>query len=179
MATSPEASKRAFLEKKGLTPAEIADAFTRVPQPPPALPAPPPPLQPPASSSATGTVGGATTYLPVTALPPQPEGLRWTQLIIRVGLAGAAASYLNRKLSNGGFYRYLGLGGGGSGGSGGGTSASAAAAAAAAADTAAAAAAAAAAVDAATAVAALEAAKAAAAAEARAAEVAQAVSLGP
>jgi len=61
--------KRAFLEKKGLTAAEISEAFRRVPEPPPgSAPAPAdyaPPQQP------------VAPYAPPP--PPPPPGLSWPQ----------------------------------------------------------------------------------------------------
>lgn len=80
VATSPEASKRAFLEKKGLNSAEIAEAFVRVPQPPPAAPSLPTTattatgLEPRTSAPAHSLSGGGgplAMSLPMS--PPQPE----------------------------------------------------------------------------------------------------------
>ena len=132
MTSSPEASKRAFLEKKGLTTAEIEEAFRRAPQQATTQPTDPPtqpvgsspafPATAPAATTPTTAGGGsgpphphgATTATAITA--PQTTGLRWTQVVVRMGLLAAAGSYA---------YKAMGFGGGDGGrrgGTGGGTS---------------------------------------------------------
>jgi hypothetical protein len=75
--------KRAFLEKKGLTAAEISEAFRRVPEPPPGAPAehaPPPSQQ-------------QLMYAPPPPPPPPPPSLSWSQAraLLRSGaLTGGA-----------------------------------------------------------------------------------------
>jgi hypothetical protein len=64
--------KRAFLEKKGLTAAEIAEAFRRVPEPPPGS-APPPAEYAPAPPA-------PAQYAPPQPPPPPPRpALSWSQ----------------------------------------------------------------------------------------------------
>ena len=68
VSSSQETSKRAFLEKKGLTPDEIAEAFKRVPQP--AAPAPsaaPPAPAAPVPAAASAPVAGALVAAAVRA----------------------------------------------------------------------------------------------------------------
>ena len=82
VATSPEHSKRAFLEKKGLTEPEIAEAFRRVPQ-----------------EAVTNAADGADAKTKAANDAKDPkgaskeQGLRWTQVVARAGAAVAAVSW--------------------------------------------------------------------------------------
>ncbi|PSC69773.1 Peroxisomal membrane PEX14 [Micractinium conductrix] len=111
--SSSAASKREFLQKKGLTQAEIEEAFRRVPQPPPgqepqpaALPAAAPsavastlqhlqpqPLVTYAGQQQGGPAGG---YMPpgqhMQMMQQQPQqGVRWTQAVLGAGFVAASA----------------------------------------------------------------------------------------
>ena len=81
VATSPEHSKRAFLEKKGLTEPEIAEAFRRVPQ----------------DKKADAADGADAKTRANDAKDPKgaskEQGLRWTQVVARAGAAVAAVSW--------------------------------------------------------------------------------------
>ena len=81
VATSPEHSKRAFLEKKGLNEPEIAEAFRRVPQDKKAD----------AADAADAKTGANGASEPTSA--KTDEGLRWTQVVARAGAAVAAVSW--------------------------------------------------------------------------------------
>ncbi|EIE19534.1 hypothetical protein COCSUDRAFT_48772 [Coccomyxa subellipsoidea C-169] len=92
---SSAASKVSFLEKKGLTAAEIEEAFRRVPDTPTAsvpagssgLPAQPA-AQPPPKPFPTGTAATLQQLQPQPiAQPPQP--IRWTQVVVGLGLVAA------------------------------------------------------------------------------------------
>lgn len=73
---SPTQYKREFLEKKGLTPAEITEAFRRAPEPTGAdAPAAAPQAAPPTAQPAQVVV----QQVPVPVQPVQ-EPLRWTQV---------------------------------------------------------------------------------------------------
>jgi len=97
VAGSSESSKYEFLEKKGLTKAEIDEAFRRARQipssQPAAAPAPPPTLAPsppeggrvPPQKPWEAQPGGAPL-----APPPKP-GLRLSQAVLLLGAAGGAA----------------------------------------------------------------------------------------
>ena len=91
VATSPDASKREFLEKKGLTGAEIDEAFRRAPVAPvvaaetalaPASTLPPPPKPYPVAP------GTALACPP----PPPPPRQPWTLTHVALGLAAATAA---------------------------------------------------------------------------------------
>ncbi|KAG2490990.1 hypothetical protein HYH03_010662 [Edaphochlamys debaryana] len=97
------ASKRSFLERKGLTAAEIDEAFRRVPEAPAAAAAPaapaapvyaPPPAPAPAQVYAPAAVAAAPGAGPMVlaAAPPpvQPQGVRWSQIVLGVGVVAAA-----------------------------------------------------------------------------------------
>lgn len=86
---SPAASKRSFLEKKGLTAAEIEEAFRRVPDTPSAsVPAGPSGLpvqaaaEPPRKPFPTGTAATLQQLQPqqIVQQPPAPQPIRWTQV---------------------------------------------------------------------------------------------------
>ena len=90
VATSPDASKREFLEKKGLTSAEIDEAFRRAPVAPmvaaeaqvaPTSTLPPPPKPYPVAP------GTALAYP-----PPPPPRQPWTLTHVVLGLAAATAA---------------------------------------------------------------------------------------
>ncbi|KDD74251.1 hypothetical protein H632_c1456p0, partial [Helicosporidium sp. ATCC 50920] len=72
---SPESSKREFLERKGLTAGEIAQAFVRVPSPPPS---------PSAPAAAPAAIAAE---LPPVPSPSPPEAPRWPQMLMGAGLA--------------------------------------------------------------------------------------------
>jgi len=86
VATSPEHSKRAFLEKKGLTEPEIAEAFRRVPQ----------------DKKADAADGADAKTRANDAKGPKgaskEQGLRWTQVVARAGAAVAAVSWAYKTL---------------------------------------------------------------------------------
>ena len=93
--SSPEAQKRQFLEKKGLSAEEIDEAFKRAPQPAPApAPAPASPVAPPAASvSPTRDDAEAKSAA---------GGLRWTQVVSRTAMAVGALGVLTRGFNRGG-----------------------------------------------------------------------------
>lgn len=87
--SSPAASKRSFLEKKGLTAAEIDEAFRRVPDTPTAsVPAGPSGLPVQAATEAprkpfpTGTAATLQQLQPqpIVQQAPTPQPIRWTQV---------------------------------------------------------------------------------------------------
>lgn len=83
---SAEGPKRQFLENKGLTTAEIDEAFRRVPND---LPAPSPP-----TTSATAPAKPFHTAVVPTQqqqLQPVPQGIRWSQVVIGATLLAAGA----------------------------------------------------------------------------------------
>ena len=63
--SSPAATKRSFLERKGLTAAEIDEAFARAPEQPPT----PPATVTPTAVAATGQHGLISYVQPQTAVP--------------------------------------------------------------------------------------------------------------
>lgn len=84
---SPLATKRSFLERKGLTAAEIEEALRRVPAdalapaPPPALaPAAPTAAAAPPSTAVAPYNPQATSVVAAAAPPPPQQGLRWSQV---------------------------------------------------------------------------------------------------
>ena len=86
-------SKRAFLAEKGLTPAEMDEAFRRIPDSPAASVAAAPgtglPVAPaaqlPQKPFPTGSAVGSTLeQLQAAQPPPPPQPIRWTQVIICV-----------------------------------------------------------------------------------------------
>jgi len=146
---SPEATKRSFLERKGLTNEEIAEAFKRAPPPEPAPAAAPPSAAIPTTNAATGLVSYTQqqqqqqqpgqpvqpvpqqpVYAAPTAgagVPPQqqlvpaypggplvplhqlqqqrlqqqqqqPQPVRWTQVLIGLGMVGGATYAATRYL---------------------------------------------------------------------------------
>lgn len=89
--SSPEAQKKQFLEKKGLSAEEIDEAFKRAPQP---APAPASPVAPPAASvSPTRDDAEAKSAA---------GGLRWTQVVSRTAMAVGALGVLTRGFNRGG-----------------------------------------------------------------------------
>lgn len=120
VSSSPESSKRAFLEKKGLTPEEIAEAFKRAPQPavPPPSAAPRAPSAPaPAAANApaagavvsaaaqggpgsplNASLGPAVTSLAVA--PQAPPGTPWTRVVFRMSLAAGACYLINKSFAD-------------------------------------------------------------------------------
>lgn len=95
MAGSSESSKYEFLEKKGLTKAEIEEAFRRarlVPSSQPVAP-PPPAAAPPAGAPPPSKPWEASTRGPAPGgpAPPQKHGLRLSQAVLLLGAAGGAA----------------------------------------------------------------------------------------
>ena len=88
--SSPAASKRSFLEKKGLTAAEIEEGFRRVPDIPTAsVPAGPSGLpvqaaEPPPKPFPTGTAATLQQLQPQPIVQqqqaPTPQPIRWTQV---------------------------------------------------------------------------------------------------
>ena len=99
--SSPEAQKRQFLEKKGLSAEEIDEAFKRAPQPAPA-PAPASPVAPPAASVSPATDD---------AEAESGGGLRWTQVVSRTAMAIGALGVLTRGVNRGGTAGSAGAGG--------------------------------------------------------------------
>ena len=84
VSTSPEHSKRAFLEKKGLSESEIQEAFKHVPQGEEGSAK---------DSNAGGSAGTGKTIDNTSRQPEKSEPLRWTQVVARTGAAIAALSY--------------------------------------------------------------------------------------
>lgn len=90
--SSTAASKRSFLERKGLTQEEIDEAFRRVPET--AAPAASPAPTAPASAGVPGVLQTTVQHLQPAAYPqqpgalvvqpggapPQPQPLRWSQV---------------------------------------------------------------------------------------------------
>jgi hypothetical protein len=79
--SSPASSKRAFLQQKGLTAEEIAEAFKRVPEVPGL----------PASPSTAVVPSPSPSQQQQTLQPPKPEPIRWSQIIFSTGLFAASA----------------------------------------------------------------------------------------
>lgn len=141
MRSSAAASKRDFLQKKGLTEAEIEEAFRRVPQeaaaPAPAAAAPSamaatlqhlqpgspygaaPQQQHPQQQAVQPYVAQGMALVPAAQVQP---GVRWTQVALGAGFV-AASAYAAKALvwpyMEGAYYtvRPRGAGGGGEGGS--------------------------------------------------------------
>ncbi|MEW5307555.1 MAG: hypothetical protein WDW36_009943 [Sanguina aurantia] len=105
---SPLATKRSFLERKGLTAAEIEEAFRRVPeggpQPSPlAAPTQPAYGQPSASGAASQAQQHANALVPVGSAGPVQQQqfqqqqralvqpVRWTQVVLGLGVAAVSA----------------------------------------------------------------------------------------
>ncbi|GBF95783.1 hypothetical protein Rsub_08219 [Raphidocelis subcapitata] len=109
---SPDATKRSFLERKGLTNEEIAEAFARAPAAPAA--APPSAAAPAVAAAAAPPPGGQqlVSYAPQqqqqqqqqpygsappqyalmpAPLPQQPEPVRWTQVLLGLSVVAGAA----------------------------------------------------------------------------------------
>ena len=97
--SSPEAQKRQFLEKKGLSAEEIDEAFKRAPAP---APAPASPVAPPAASVSPATDD---------AEAESGGGLRWTQVVSRTVMAIGALGVLTRGFNRGGTAGSAGAGG--------------------------------------------------------------------
>ena len=97
--SSPEAQKRQFLEKKGLSAEEIDEAFKRAPAP---APAPASPVAPPAASVSPATDD---------AEAESGGGLRWTQVVSRTAMAIGALGVLTRGFNRGGTAGSAGAGG--------------------------------------------------------------------
>ncbi|KAK9800338.1 hypothetical protein WJX73_005393 [Symbiochloris irregularis] len=97
---SSTASKRAFLENKGLTAAEIDEGFRRTPAAPlQAEPAPAPAAQ--SFSTATTDALQAATPVQQQALqprPPTPEPIRWTQVVAGAGALGVGVWVIHQFL---------------------------------------------------------------------------------
>lgn len=91
---SSESSKRSFLQQKGLTTAEIVEAFRRVPEVVPTIPQAAPPLPLP---SAALTTTAANMQPAAYVEPPYmqhnrvPEQLRWSQVVLGAGFCAAGA----------------------------------------------------------------------------------------
>ncbi|WIA09958.1 hypothetical protein OEZ85_010170 [Tetradesmus obliquus] len=126
---SPVSAKRSFLGKKGLTNAEIDEAFKRVPEAPAAAAAPAPATAAMPATTATATYGAnnLVTYTqqqPAHAVPasqalvPQPtqpgalvplqqqqlmappqQPVRWTQVVLGLGVAAASLYGLHQLLA--------------------------------------------------------------------------------
>ncbi len=90
--TSPEAPKRQFLENKGLTTAEIDEAFRRVPQQDTTTtelaPMTPPPSKPFHNTMAAAP---AVTTQQLAPAPPPVQRLRWSQVVMGAALLAAGA----------------------------------------------------------------------------------------
>lgn len=105
--SSPESTKRAFLERKGLTADEIAEAFRRVPPAPSPAPAPaaalPSTSAPVPSSIAPHVSAPAVPHQPGYSVPGHPmspsAGVRWTQVVLGVGVLAATAVGVKRYLA--------------------------------------------------------------------------------
>eukprot|EP00884_Botryococcus_braunii_P019448 jgi/Botrbrau1/6187/Bobra.0344s0027.1 len=97
--SAADSSKREFLTKKGLTEAEINEAFRRVPAAPPVTaPTPTVPSAAPPKPYPTATVEAMQPLQIVPAQPQQPEQqpIRWTQVAIGVGFLAATAYTLQQ-----------------------------------------------------------------------------------
>ena len=81
-------SKRGFLEKKGLTSGEIAEAFARVPQAVGDVDD--------ATTNERGDTGNSNTQNTLTTDTEKHPPLRWTQVVARTGAAVAAMSFVWR-----------------------------------------------------------------------------------
>jgi hypothetical protein len=81
-------SKRGFLEKKGLTSGEIAEAFARVPQAVGDVDD--------ATTNERGDAGNSNTQNTLTTDTEKHPPLRWTQVVARTGAAVAAMSFVWR-----------------------------------------------------------------------------------
>ncbi|KAK2076383.1 hypothetical protein QBZ16_000908 [Prototheca wickerhamii] len=85
--SSPMDQKRQFLERKGLTEAEIAEAVRRVPAEPAA---PAQPSTPPSPPAYYGQAPPAQQQL-VPAGPPQPQPVRWSHALLGAAFVAAGA----------------------------------------------------------------------------------------
>ena len=104
MSSSPESTKRAFLEKKGLTGDEIEEAFRRAPEPA-AKTAGAPPAAKPTPPTTSSAARAPPTAVPGRAADRHPEsesGPRWTQVLLRAGFFAAAASWAYKNVRGGG-----------------------------------------------------------------------------
>lgn len=101
---SPPATKRSFLERKGLTPAEIEEAFRRVPEEDTSSTLPSSaPLQPAASISPAQVQQMplqqqySNALVPAGASPmqqqivPAQQPVRWSQVVLGLGVAAISA----------------------------------------------------------------------------------------
>ncbi|KAK9826884.1 hypothetical protein WJX81_004333 [Elliptochloris bilobata] len=95
---STVASKRSFLERKGLTSDEIDEAVRRVPEAPAPVPTAPAggavPVKPYPTPSAAALQPYQAPAPPTPAPPPQPpaqEPIRWTQAVVGLGVVAAGA----------------------------------------------------------------------------------------
>ena len=82
---SAEGPKRQFLENKGLTTAEIDEAFRRVPNDPPAPTTPSPPTTAPPKPFHSAVAH------PPQQIQPAPQGIRWSQVVMGATLLAAGA----------------------------------------------------------------------------------------
>ncbi|KAI3426836.1 hypothetical protein D9Q98_006783 [Chlorella vulgaris] len=97
--TSAPASKREFLQRKGLTEAEIDEAFRRAPQAPAAATDAAAPAQPPAVTHTLNHLQPQPPQYQPQAGPmvlhqasqQQQQGVRWTQVVLGAGFLGASA----------------------------------------------------------------------------------------
>lgn len=106
MRASAAASKRDFLRSKGLTEAEIDEAFRRVPQDatPAAAPSPAPAAAAPAAAAPSAVATTLQHLQPqpyaqqpgamVPYQPPQPQGVRWTQVRVTAPVRSRVARLL-------------------------------------------------------------------------------------
>jgi hypothetical protein len=94
--SSTSASKRAFLQQKGLTEGEIDEAFKRAPEPPPEPPAAPPCSTPSAALAATAQHLHPAPYAQhphqaMRAMHRADQPVRWSQVALGAGFAAAGA----------------------------------------------------------------------------------------
>ena len=103
VSSSPESTKRAFLEKKGLTGDEIEEAFRRAPEPAAKTAGAPPAAKPapPTTSSAARTPPAAVPGRAADRHPESESGPRWTQVLLRAGFFAAAASWAYKNVRGG------------------------------------------------------------------------------
>jgi hypothetical protein len=103
VSSSPESTKRAFLEKKGLTGDEIEEAFRRAPEPAAKTAGAPPAAKPapPTTSSAARTPPAAVPGRAADRHPESESGPRWTQVLLRAGFFAAAASCAYKNVRGG------------------------------------------------------------------------------
>jgi len=98
---SSDASKRAFLQRKGLSQAEIAEAFRRVPPADPASPALAAPAPTPQPSQSLQSP--QPQPMAVVQSPPPPQPVRWSQVVLGAGLTALVAVGVRKLLEP---YRY-------------------------------------------------------------------------